>query len=273
MTILVTGATGTVGRSLVEQLLAEGHPVRALTRRPDAAALPAGVEVVGGDLADVASVEPALAGVTAAHLITFAGDDHASLQSGPDLVAALEQAGVTRVTVLGGWDTSTLEPALEASPIAMTLLCPVEFMANTLAHAEAIRSTGEVRMYDGGRRSAAVHEADIAAVALAVLTGEGHGGQSYVITGGEAVTTRQKLAAVGAATGIPVTLTALSGEQARADMAASGADPEWIDFTMALENDQPEIGSIPRSTVLDVTGRPPRTFAQWAVDHAEAFRA
>ena len=127
-------------------------------------------------------------------------------------------------------------------------------------------------MYDGGRRSAAVHEVDIAAVALAALTREGHAGQAYVITGGEAVTTAQKLDAVSAAAGVPVTLTALSEEQARAEMAEWGADPDWIDFAMALENDQPEIGSIPRSTVLDVTGRAPRTFADWAADHADAFR-
>ena len=112
-----------------------------------------------------------LDGVEAAHLITFGGDGYAALENGPEIVVALRAAGVERVSVLGGWDTSTLEPALDAAGVPWALLSPVEFMANTLDHADAIRADGEVRVYDVGRTSAAVHEADIAAVALAVLTG------------------------------------------------------------------------------------------------------
>lgn len=273
MTILVTGATGNVGRAVVDQLLAAGHAVRALTRDPDRAALPAGVDVVRADLTDASSLAPALDGVTAAHLITFGGDDYAELQNGTEIVGLLEQASVTRVSVLGGWDTSTLEPALDSSEIAWTLLCPVEFMANTLEHAEAIRDTGEVRVYDGGRTSAAVHEADIAAVAVVALTTDGHGGQSYELTGPEAVTLEEKLDAVADARGEKVLLTRLTEEQARADMASWGADPGYIEFAMALENDPPPVGSIPQDTVERVTGRPCRTFADWARDHADAFRA
>lgn len=271
MTILVTGATGTVGRALVGQLHEAGHAVRALTHDPTAAKLPEGVEVVRGDVTAVATVAAALDGVTAAHLITFGGDDYATLTNGQELVDALETAGVKRISVLGGWDTSTLEPALATSGLVWALLRPVEFMANTLEH-EAIRTTGEVRAYDAERVSAAVHEADIAAVAMAVLIEDGHGGRSYVITGGETVNAAQKLAAVGDAIDTPVTFTVLSEEQARADMAAWGADPGYIEFAMALENAPPRVGSIPVATVRDVTGRAPRTFAQWARDHADAFQ-
>ena len=273
MTILVTGASGTVGRSLVTQLLAAGHAVRALTRDPERAALPVGAEVVRGDITDAAGVARVLDGVEAAHLITFGGDGYAALENGPEIVAALRAAGVDRVSVLGGWDTSTLEPALDAAGVPWALLSPVEFMANTLDHADAIRAGGEVRVYDGGRTSAAVHEADIAAVALAVLTGAAPTGRRYLLTGGEAVTLEQKLAAVSDALGRPVTLTRLSEEQARADLVAAGLPPEAVEFTIALENDPPPIGSIPVDTVREVTGRPPRTFADWARDHVDAFRA
>jgi len=269
----VTGASGTVGRSLVTQLLAAGHAVRALTRDPQRAALPAGAEVVRGDITDAAGLARVLDGVEAAHLITFGGDGYAALENGPEIVAALRAAGVDRVSVLGGWDTSTLEPALDAAGVPWALLSPVEFMANTLDHADAIRADGEVRVYDGGRTSAAVHEADIAAVALAVLTGVAPTGRRYVLTGGEAVTLEQKLAAVSDALGRPVTLTRLSEEQARADLVAAGLPPEAVEFTIALENDPPPIGSIPVDTVREVTGRPPRTFADWARDHVDAFRA
>lgn len=273
MTILVTGATGTVGRALTTQLLAAGHTVRALTRDPSRADLPDDVDVVRGDLTDVSTLVPALDGVTAAHLITFGGDDYAVLTNGAEIVAELERAGVRRVSILGGWDTSTLEPALERSTIAWTLMQPVEFMANTLDHAAAIRDAGEVRVYDAGRTSAAIHEADIAAVALLALTTDGHGGRSYLLTGGEAVTLEGKLRAVGDARGAKVVLTRLSEEQARAEMASQGADPECIDFAMALENDPPDVGSHPQDTVERLTGRRPRTFAEWAADHADAFVA
>jgi uncharacterized protein YbjT (DUF2867 family) len=273
MTILVTGATGTVGRSLVTQLLAAGHVVRALTRDPSRAALPPGAEVVQGDITDAASLRRVLAGVDAAHLITFGGDGYAPLAHGPAVVAALRDAGVARVSVLGGWDTSTLEPALDAAGFPWALLSPVEFMANTLAHAAAIRAAGEVRVYDAGRTSAAVHEADIAAVALAVLTGAAATGRRYLITGGAAVTLEEKLAAVSSAIGRDVVLTRLTEERARADLAAAGMPPEHVEFVMALENDPPPVGSVPLDTVREVTGRPPRTFADWARDHAGAFAA
>ena len=83
MTILVTGATGTVGRRVVEQLLERGEHVRAVTRDPARAEFPAGVDVVRGDLADPASLESALEGVTGVHLITFGGAYFAPLETGP----------------------------------------------------------------------------------------------------------------------------------------------------------------------------------------------
>ncbi|MEJ2884864.1 NmrA family NAD(P)-binding protein [Actinomycetospora aeridis] len=274
MTILVTGATGTVGRSLVDQLLEAGHAVRALTRDPARADLPAAAEVVRGDLTDVTTLAGAFAGVEAAHLITFSGEFGDTLTNGPEIVDALVAAGVARVSVLGGWDTSTVEPALDAAGVAWALLSPTEFMANTLGdHAEAIRTTGEVRAFDRGRASPAVHEADIAAVALAVLTGAAPTGREYLLTGGETVSLEQKLAAVSDATGQPITLTRLSEAQARADLTAAGLETEMIEFTIALESDPPVVGSQPVGTVAEVTGRPPRTFAAWARENADAFRA
>jgi uncharacterized protein YbjT (DUF2867 family) len=273
MTILVTGATGTVGRSLVSQLTDAGHAVRALTRDPARADLPAGVEVVRGDLTDVGTLTAAFAGVEATHLITFTGEFGDTLTNGAEIVAALVAAGVARVSVLGGWDTSTVEPALDAAGVPWALLSPTEFMANTLVdHAETIRTTGEVRVFDLGRASPSVHEADIAAVALAVLTGAAPTGREYLLTGGEPVSLEQKLAAVSAATGQPVTLTRLSEADARAELAAAGTSEEIIEFTIALESAPPTVGSQPVGTVAEVTGRAPRTFAAWARENAEAFR-
>lgn len=80
----MVGATGNVGRPLVEQLLAAGHRVRALTRNPDKANLPAGAEVVAGNLAETASLSAALSGVSAVHLISFNGEDFSPLTNGAE---------------------------------------------------------------------------------------------------------------------------------------------------------------------------------------------
>ena len=104
MTILIAGATGTVGRHLVHQLTAAGHPVRALTRNPATADLPADVDVVAGDLTDPDTFTTVFNGVTAAHLITFGGDNGEPLTTGTRLVELAARAGVRRITVLGGWE-------------------------------------------------------------------------------------------------------------------------------------------------------------------------
>ncbi|MFD0488015.1 SDR family oxidoreductase [Saccharopolyspora spinosporotrichia] len=132
-TILVTGATGNVGRHLVRQLLAEGHQVRALTRDPARADLPAGAEVFAGDLTDTASLAPAFDGVRAAHLITFDGADFSPLANGEDIVELAVASGVREVTVLkGDGSKSPLELAVEAGGLDWTYLAPVEFMCNAL---------------------------------------------------------------------------------------------------------------------------------------------
>ncbi|MEU6035564.1 NmrA family NAD(P)-binding protein [Actinomadura sp. NPDC047616] len=112
MTILVTGATGNVGRPLVERLLADGHRVRALTRDPAKANLPAGAEVVAGNLADTASLSAAFDGVSAAHLIGF-GDDYAPLANGPEIMDVAKRAGTPEAgyTVLPTVEQVTGRPA------------------------------------------------------------------------------------------------------------------------------------------------------------------
>lgn len=145
MTILVTGATGTVGRRVVEQLLERGAPVRAVTRDPARAEFPAGVDVVRGDLADPASLESALEGVTGLHLITFDGGLFAPLTTGEEVMRPARGAGVRRVTVLNGGGDTPMETAVRESGLAWTVVMPVEFMANALEWAPDIKADDVVR--------------------------------------------------------------------------------------------------------------------------------
>ncbi|MFD3818754.1 NAD(P)H-binding protein [Streptomyces rubiginosohelvolus] len=273
MTILVTGATGTVGRRVVEQLLERGEHVRALTRDPERAEFPAGVEVVGGDLEDPASLVPALRGVTGLHLITFGGALFAPLETADEILALAKEAGVRRVTVLHGGGDTPMEAAVRASDFAWTVVMPVEFMANALEWAPGIRSEGVVREPFVDRLSAMVHESDIGAVAAVALTEDGHGGQEYLITGPQALTVRDKTAAVGAARGADVELVELTEQQALETWRGQGMPEDVIAFLIDVYRDTPPEGRTVRGTVEKVTGRPARTFAEWAEEHAHAFRA
>lgn len=228
-TVLVTGATGTVGRHVVVQLLDRGHRVRAMTRAPERAALPTGAEVVRGDLTDLGSVRSAVAGVDAVHLITFDGGTGEGLSDGPALVAAIADAGVERVTVLAGWDESTVEPALRASTLAWTLLHPVEFMGNALEWAADVVAGDEVRTL-ADWPSAMVHEADIAAVAVTSLTEPGHGGRTYALTGPQALTPAERVAALSEAVGRPLRWVRSTEAEERERLRGYGYDEEYVEF-------------------------------------------
>ncbi|MFM9451896.1 SDR family oxidoreductase [Streptomyces europaeiscabiei] len=272
--ILVTGATGTVGRQVVAELLARGHAVRALTRDASKAALPPEAEVVQGDLAEPDSLIPALEGVTGVHLITFGGAYFAPLETGPHILKLARAAGVRRITVLHGGGPSPLEDAVRADDgVDWTVLMPVEFMANALEWADGIVASGEVREPFVSRLSAMVHEGDIGAVAAVALTEDGHAGQEYVITGPELLTVGDKVAAIAAARGQEIALTELAEEEAVAQWRAAGHPDAVIGFLLEAYGNTPEVGRTVVDTVEKVTGNPARTFAQWAARHADAFTA
>ncbi|MEV0198819.1 NAD(P)H-binding protein [Nonomuraea sp. NPDC050691] len=270
--ILVAGATGNVGRPLVEQLLAAGHRVRALTRDPAAAGLPAAAEAVAGNLADTASLAAAFDGVGAAHLITFNGADFSPLTNGPEIVALAEQAGLRKVTILkGDVGKSPLEEAVEAGKLEWTSLAPVEFMSNALEWAEAIRTEGVVREGFPEAKSAMVHDADIAAVAAAALTGDGHGGQEYWLTGPEALTPADKVRTISEVLGREVRYVPLSTDEVVAQWRQEGYSDEDMEFFLMMRTDPPIPGDTLLPTVEQVTGRPARTFAEWVRENAASF--
>ncbi|MEO8608614.1 MAG: NAD(P)H-binding protein [Chloroflexota bacterium] len=273
MKILVTGATGTVGRNLVEQLVEMGHQVRALTRNPAKANFSEGVEVVTGDLTTPATLTPALEGISGLHLINFGGDDFAPLQTGAEIIAMAEQAGVERVTVLRGGSKGTVENALESSSLAWTFLEPVEFMSNILKWSYGIQAAGAVRQPFGDRKTAIVHEADIAAVAAGVLTSEGHAGKSYSISGPEVTTPREMTRMIAEVLGREIQFVDLTPDQARAEWGTFGIPQDVIEFLLWVYANTPPHGYTVVPTVEQITGRPAHTFAQWTAEHTAAFRA
>ncbi len=271
MTILVTGATGTVGRHVVAHLLDAGQNVRALTRNPEKANLPAEVEVVQGDLTDVASFTRAVEGVTAVHMINIDGTRNIMLENGAELVAQMSAAGVRRVTVLLGGERGPLGDALEASDIEWTLLVPVEFMSNAFWWTGEIRNEGVVREPMGDRKTALIHEGDIGAVAATVLVHGGYHGHSLTLTGPEVLTPRRMTGIIGDTIGRDIQFVELTSEQARERWKAAGFSEQDIEFFEWAFYNTPEIGYTVVGTVEQVTGRPARSFRQWVSENAAAF--
>ncbi|NGY58899.1 NmrA family NAD(P)-binding protein [Lentzea sp. NEAU-D13] len=277
--ILVTGATGRVGGSVMSQLLDKGESVRALVRDPQRAALPDGVQVVRGDLADPASLGPALDGVDSVFLVwpTIAAD-HAAPQAIAEIakraqrIVYLSSNGVSEdVTegILGSH--AKLERLIEDSGVEWTFLRPSGFAANTLAWAEQIRAEGVVRWVHGAARRALIHEGDIAAVGVVALTEEGHVGARHTITGPEAITQFELAQAIGLAIGRTVRFEETTPDDARQGLFAD-LPPQFVDEIMAAHAamvTQPEKVT---DTVEQLTGTPARTFGEWAADHAADFK-
>jgi uncharacterized protein YbjT (DUF2867 family) len=284
MTTVVTGASGTVGRSLVAWLVRAGEPVRALTRNPAAARFPAGVQVRYGDLADPATLLPALEGAERLHLFPFP-------QTAPAVAALARRAGVRRVTVLSsgsvtaGYDTDyqlPVEQAVEASGLEWTHLRPGEFAANRLAlWGPSIRSERLVRWPFPDEDGVPIHEDDIAAVAVVALLEDGHAGRAYDMTGPAVLSVREQVAAIAEAVGEEVRLEQVGREEALRRLDEQGG---WAavngPFLLGYEGfspgsekpEFPEEELQPLPTVEQVTGRPARSFARWAQDHADDFR-
>lgn len=271
MRILVTGATGQIGRHLVGELQRNGHEVRALTRNPEGADLPPGVHVVAGDLTDVSTLGAAFENIDAIHLITFGGSTFEELANGTEIIALAEHHCITRATVLAGWAPTSIEDALESSVISWSRLQPVEVMVNALEWADEIRAQGTVSML-ASYPSAMVHEADIASVAARALTELGNEGRTYSLTGPEALTPQDRTRKLAEATGQDIAFVQLTESQERARLSGYGYDEEYVDFGIQLATNPPKTAGAVLATVQDVTGRPARTFSQWASENADKFR-
>ena len=271
--VLVTGATGTVGRRVVADLLEGGHKVRALTRDPSRASLPDGVEVVTGDLTDPGSLDGVFDGIDAAHLFAVDAQAVADPQECAEgILRHAAEAGVRRVTVLDGVGTVPLGAVATAA--GGTVIAPVEFMAHALWWAEALHA-GIVREPFASSRSTVVHEADIAAVIAAVLTasdGSVHAGRTITVTGPEALSVHERVAILAGVIGRPLRVEEPTRDEAVAQWRSWGLDEDVVAQFLAWASDPPASAVIPVDTVERVTGRPGRTFREWASEHVDAFR-
>lgn len=276
--LLITGATGRIGRALVGHLVSAGLPVRAFVRDPSSADLPMGVEVVAGDLQDASTLDAAVDGASAAFLLWPFPSEEAADALAPAVVERLSATG--RVVYVSAhaavaepdrfW--GRIERLVEELVPSWTILQPTGFAANTLIWADQIRAGDVVRWPFGDAARSLIHERDIAEVAARALRTDDHRGRRLVLSGPATLTQREQLAAIGAALDRRLRWEEPEPDAALAQVAAALGDESFARHALAswasfVDNPEPVT-----DTVRQVLGRNAISFADWAREHRDGFR-
>lgn len=279
--ILVTGATGTVGRVLIDQLLRAGALVRAITRRRANVNLPAGVDIVRADLGDPDSLLAALDGVDQVFLLSNGPQipEHDS-----NVAVAAARAGVTRIVKLSvaraaeatandplaRWHRAG-EQAVRDSGLDWIFLRSVGFMSNALHWANSVRTENTVYAPYGNQHNAVIDPRDIATVAATVLTTQGHEQQAYRLTGPEALSPVEQTNVLADALRRPLRFVQVHPARARQELVNRGVPADVANAIMAVRAGLDDSLAIVHPTVERITGRPARSFRNWCQHHQADF--
>ncbi|MEW2516273.1 NAD(P)H-binding protein [Streptomyces sp. NPDC046870] len=279
--IVVTGATGNVGRVLVELLAGAGEEVVAVSRRPEAAPSGAGVRWVRGGAGDAAGIRPALDGARALFLV-LGGELNFRGASPAALLGAVADAGVRRIVLVSSQVSATrpdapsharlraFEAAVRASGREFTILRPGGFASNALAWADAVRAERTVYAPFGDVALPVVDPADIAAVAAAALREDGHAGRVYELTGPAPVSPREQAGVIAEALGEEVAFVELSRAAAHAGMARFMPE-QVVAGTLDVLGAPLPAERRASGDVAAVLGRPAAPFAAWVARNRSAF--
>jgi uncharacterized protein YbjT (DUF2867 family) len=275
--ILVTGATGNAGGGVVNGLLEVGADVRGLVREGSESKLPEGAEAAVGDLNDPESLRGPLEGVTAVFLLAGYDGMERSLE-------LMRDAGVERVVLLsssaaptGDLDNAVAryhilsERAVSDSGLAWTFLRPNSFMSNALRWLPQLEDGDVIHAPFADVAISTIHPDDLGAVAARALTSADHEGQTYRLSGPEALRPAEQVAILAKFSGRDLRFEAQSNEEARAEME-SAMPKEYVDAFFEFFVDGTVDETTVHPTVREVTGREPRTFEEWAEANADAFR-
>jgi len=283
--ILITGATGNVGREVVKLLLEDGEAVAAVTRNPATAALPSDSHVVSGDPSRPPTLSSALRGVDAVLISPRALGDATAGVATAELLALAAAQGVKRVVALSAATVEypagyqrfadafrAVEDAVKASGLQWTILRSVDYASNALAWAPQIRASGAVRGAYGQAATSTIHERDVAAVAVQALRNTEHAGQAYLLTGPQSLTQRDKVHLIGEAIGKELSWQEVPPQQIREALIAQGVPEDVPDRMLGSLADYAKQPGPSSHTVENILGRSALTFADWAAEHAAAFR-
>jgi uncharacterized protein YbjT (DUF2867 family) len=283
MSVLVIGGTGNVGRHLVDELRARGARFRVMTRDPGAAALPAGIETVRGDLTVPQTLDPCLDGIDAVFLVWVAPPAAA-----PRALERIARHAKRLVFLTAPLKTphpffqqpnparemaEGLERLIEASGLEWTYVRAGMFAGNARHFwGPQIRGGGVVRWPYLDAPTAPTDERDVAAVAARALCEDGHARAEYVVTGPESISQADQVHTIGRAIGRSLRVEEIPPDAARTELLPVLGSPVVIDMLLtawAAARGQPAFVT---STCAAVTGTPARTFFEWATEHAKEFK-
>ena len=282
--IVVTGATGNAGSQVVRALAARGERVRAFVRDPGRARQVLGedAELAVGDFADTASVRAALEGADA--LLLSCADDPRRVGWETAAIDAAVAAGVRRIVKLSAaaaepgspvafWDWhGQVEQYLRSCGTDWVILRASWYMSNVLAAASAVAAEGRLYAPAGQARIAMIDPRDVGAAAAAVLSGAGHEGKTYLLTGPRAITYDEVAAGLSAATRSRVEFTDIPGDAAYHAMIGDGMPGLVAEQIVAMFARLRQGAAAQVSPDVEtLTGSAPRDFAQFARDHARQF--
>jgi uncharacterized protein YbjT (DUF2867 family) len=278
--ILITGATGTIGSEVVRQLAARGVAVRAMTRDPDRARLPAEVAVVQGDFEDAESLARVVAGVEAVFLLSAPGPwvpEHdralvrAATSGGVRKIVKLSAIRSSEDGLLGNWHSAG-EQAVQESGLAWTILRPAGFASNALRWLPMIEAGDPIPNLTGSGVHACVDPTDVAAVAVEALLAAEHDGQIYTLTGPELLSVPDQVAQLSAVIGRDLRVIDVPLDIAEQQMLASGLDPAVV--AVAIRGAELTRTGADKTLSIDVQrvlNRPAATFRAWLEMHRAAF--
>jgi uncharacterized protein YbjT (DUF2867 family) len=279
--VLVTGATGNTGSGLVQALREAGVDVRAFVRdEAKAQSLKdLGAEIVVGDLDRPETIAPAVDGVDKIYLLTWNGPTQA--QQAINVIQAAKKAGNPHVVRHSMWGSEKsrivqqgdqIEAALLSSGLPWTLLQPTFFMQNLMMAAQTIASDGMLYWDTGDGKLGMIDLRDIVDAALAVLTGDGHEGKSYILTGPEAISMHDVANTFSKVLGKNVTYVSVPGEASLQSMLSMGF-PEWIarGYGELMVGFSEGFASRTTDNVATLSGHPARSIEQFVRDYAQVF--
>ncbi|MFD7023925.1 NAD(P)H-binding protein [Promicromonospora sukumoe] len=279
--IVVTGATGNIGRPLVAELARRGQDVTAVSRAGTAPLDSPLVRGVSADLAEPDGLRAAVDGADALFLLVPGSGEHLDTER---IIGIAAEAGVRRLVLLSSLGAVTragsashgplaeLEKRVQGSGLEWTLLRPADFASNALAWAPTVRADRAVHAPFGDVALPAVDPFDLAEVAAAALADDGHAGRSYTLTGPAAVSPRDRTEVLARVLGVPVAFVEQTRDQARAEMLAYMPEPV-VDGTLAILGEPTPQEQQVRPDIESVLGRPARSFEDWVRRNVGAFTA
>ena len=278
--IVVTGATGNVGRVLVEALAAAGERVTAVSRGTLPVSMPEGARHQQADLAEPETLRSVVDGARALFLLVAGAGAH--LSPG-DILDVAKAGGVERIVLLSSQAAGTrpqsvshaplrgIEDVVQRSGMAWTILRPGGFASNAYAWVEPVRTQQTVAAPFGDVGLPVVDPTDLGEVAATVLREDQHAGLIYELTGPALTTPRQRAQSIGDALGQSVRFVDQTREEARAQMLQFMPEPV-VEGTLDVLGAPMAVEQQVSADLEGLLGRPPRTFAEWAVRNVGAFR-